>query len=70
MGFNSRILSNVNDLSIALKERGSNYFYETHVKQADSFRGPASSIEFIEKFIKTYNETDQEFHQLHEQIEI
>jgi len=66
MGFNSRILNDVKKLDTVLKERGSNYFFKTHIKGIDSFKGNNDSIEFIEKFINLYNETDTEFHQLDE----
>ncbi len=66
MGFNSRILSDVKNLDAVLREKGSNYFFKTHIRGIDSFKGSDDSIEFIEKFINLYNETDKEFHQLAE----
>lgn len=66
MGFNSRILNDVKKLDTILKESGSTYFFKTQIKGIDSFKGTNDSIEFIEKFINLYNETDKEFHQLDE----
>lgn len=62
MGFNSAILQDVNYLEQELKNIGSVDFYNKNVKGIDSFRGNIDSIEFIEKFIIEYNETDNKFY--------
>lgn len=68
MGFNIRHYpENVKFLEDMLSREGSHYVYNMYIKRVDSWIGNDKTKEseaFIENFMKQYNETDTEFHQL------
>ena len=73
MGFNIRHYpENVQYLKDKLAREGSHEFYSMYIKRVDCWMGSdktKASEQFIEKFMKQYNETDTEFHQISEQTE-
>ena len=73
MGFNIRYYpENVQYLKDKLAREGSHEFYNMYIKRVDCWIGNDKTKEselFIENFMKKYNETDIEFHNLSEQTE-
>lgn len=73
MGFNVRHYpEDVQLLEDKLAREGSHYFYNMYIKRVDCWMGSdksKASERFIENFMKQYNETDTEFHQISGQTE-
>lgn len=73
MGFNIRHYpEDVTVLEKKLQLEGSHYFYNMYIKRVECWMGSDKSKQseaFIENFMKKYNETNIEFHNLSEQTE-
>ena len=54
MGFNKRFLPELDELIDFLHTNGSYAFYNRFIKKTDAFIGPAGSVEFIDKFMESY----------------
>ena len=59
MGFNKRYLPELDQLVDFLNTHGSYEFYNRFVKKTDAFIGPSDSVEFIDKFLESY-ETEKQ----------
>lgn len=64
MSINKLNISEDLNLSKALEKQGSTFFYFNFIKGRDAFIGPSESVQFIENFIKKYENTQVEFHKI------
>lgn len=64
MSINKLNISEDLNLPKVLEKQGSTCFYFNFVKGREAFIGPSKSIQFIEDFIKKYENAQSEFHKI------
>lgn len=57
MGFNKRYLPEVAKLQETLDRLGDDLFYKIYVESPDAVIGPTDSFEFVEQFVKRYEDS-------------